>query len=121
MRGGQGPRALLSSVEPSDLPSDSSCGSGAANSALEGVSRQQKFLHCSQVEEQAKPAEKAEGCFQVKLTMFVKALITGVGFSVVYLLTLLSFSLLKRSRLSSLSKAFFSFSFSFFNSTRKGF
>jgi hypothetical protein len=28
---------------------------------------------------------------------------------------------LKRSRLSSLSKAFFSFSFSFFNSTRKGF
>lgn len=51
VRGGQGPRALLSSVEPGDLPSGSSCGSGAAKSALEGVSRQQKFLHCSQVEE----------------------------------------------------------------------
>lgn len=104
VRGGQGPRALLSSVEPDDLPSGSSCGSGAASSALEGVSRQQKFLHCSQVEEQAKPADKAEGCFQVKLTMFVKSLISGVGFSVMHSLTLLSFSLLKRSRLSSLHK-----------------
>lgn len=84
MHGGQGPRALLGSVEPRVLPSGSSCGSGAANSALEGVSRQQKFLHCSQVGEQAKPEEKAEGCFQVKLTMFVKSLITGVGFSVMH-------------------------------------
>lgn len=47
--------------------SGSSCDSGAANSALEGVSRQQNFPHCLKVSELAKPAKRQKNGFRLNL------------------------------------------------------